>query len=202
MLSYGTTNANAQLDQFETSAGAAAKLRLYNGTIPADADAALAGNTLLAEGTLPSDYLSAAAAKVKSKTGTWTLTGQSGAGAGTASTFGRLYDNVGTVCHAQGSAGAKVTIATSALTAANGNVLNFASTTGVAVSQKVTGTGVPVGATVVAFTGTTVTLSHTSTAGVAAAASITFTYDFELDNNSIANAQSVNVSAFSITKGN
>lgn len=201
-ISYAATNANAQLDQFETSAGVSVKARGYNGTMPADADAALAGNTLIAEGTLPSDWMAAAAAKVKSKTGTWTLTGLAAAGAGTAITFLRIYDNVGTACHLQGTAGVKTTIATSALTAANGNVLNFAATAGVAVGQKVTGTGVVVGATVIAFTGTTVTLSHSSTAGVASAASIIFTYDAELDNNSIANAQSVTVSTFSITKGN
>ncbi len=200
-ISYGTTNANAQLDQFETTAGTAVLLRLYNGTMPTDADTALAGNTLIALGTLPSDWMSAAASKVKSKTGTWSLTGQTGAGTGAASTFGRIYDSGGTVCHFQGTAGAKTTISTSALTAANGNVLTFASTTGVAVGQKVTGTGIPVGATVIAFTGTTVTLSHSSTAGVANATTITFTYDLELDNNNIANAQSVSVSSFSITKG-
>lgn len=193
---------NATLDQQETTVGTAPKLRLYNGTVPATADTALSGNTLLAEGTLPSDWLAAASAGSKAKAGTWTLTGQSGAGAGTASTFFRIYDNAGTTCYKQGTSGANTIINTNALTAANGNVLNFASTTGVAVGQAISGTGIPTNATVIAFTGTTVTMSHSSTAGVANAAAITFGYDLVLDNNSIANAQSITVNTFTITAGN
>lgn len=201
-ISNSATVANAKLDQEETTIGTSPKLRTYNGTLPANADAALAGNTLLGEGTLPSDWMGAAAAKVKSKAGAWTVTGQAGAGAGAAATFFRIYDNAGTTCHKQGTFGAAVAIATNALTAANGNVLNFASTTDVALGQAISGTGVPVGATVIAFTGTTVTMSASSTAGVANAASITFGYDMTVDNNSIANGQTLTVNTFSITAGN
>lgn len=201
-VSNSATLANAKLDSEETTIGTSPKLRTYNGTMPATADTALAGNTLLGEGALPSDWLGNAAAKVKSKAGTWTVTGQAGAGTGTAATFWRIYDSTGTTCHKQGTFGATVAIATSALTAANGNVLNFASTTGVAVGQAISGTGVPVNATVIAFTGTTVTMSASSTAGVANAASITFGYDMTVDNNNIALAQVLTVNTFSITAGN
>jgi hypothetical protein len=108
-ISYAATVKNAKLDAIETTIGTAAKLRVYNGSAPANADAALSGNTLLAEGSLPSDYLSNASAGVKSKTGTWTLTGQSGAGAGTAGTFFRIYDSAGTTCLMQGTFGASGT---------------------------------------------------------------------------------------------
>jgi hypothetical protein len=94
---------NAELDSIETTIGTSPKFRLYNGTMPADETTALSGNTLLAEGALPSDWLAAASGGVKSKTGTWTLTGQSGAGAGTNATFFRIYDSAGTTCHAQGT---------------------------------------------------------------------------------------------------
>lgn len=202
-MSNSATLANAKLDQEETTIGTSPKLRFYNGTIPADADTALSGNTLLAEGTLPSDWLGNASAKVKSKAGTWSLTGQSGAGSGTAGTFWRVYDNAGTTCYKQGNLGGPaVVLSTNALTAANGNVLNFASTTGVAVGQKVSGTGILPGTYVLALTGTTVTISKSSTAGVANAASITFDYDITLDNNNIANSQTISVNSFSITAGN
>lgn len=97
----------AKLDAEETAMGTSVILRLYSGTIPTNADTALSGNTLLAEGTLPSDWMAAAGAAgnvvTKAKSGTWTLTGQSGAGAGTAATFYRIYASNGTTCHEQGS---------------------------------------------------------------------------------------------------
>lgn len=201
-ISNSATVKNAKLDSEETTIGTAPLLRVYNGTIPATADTALAGNTLLATGALPSDWLGNAAAGVKSKAGAWTITGQAAAGAGTAATFFRIYDSAGTNCHKQGTFGVAVPLTTNALTAANSNVLNFAATTGVAVGQTISGTGIPVGATVLAFTGTTVTMSVASTAGVANAAAITFGYDITVDNNSIANAQVLTVNTFSITAGN
>jgi hypothetical protein len=96
---------NAKLDAIETTISTAPILRLYNGTPPANETTALSGNTLLAEGTLPSDFMSAAASGVKGKNGTWTLTGQSGAGAGTDCTFGRIYASDGTTSHMQFTAG-------------------------------------------------------------------------------------------------
>jgi hypothetical protein len=96
---------HAMLDAIETTIGAAPILRIYNGTPPADESTALSGNTLLAEGTLPSDWLAAASAGAKAKAGTWTLTGQSGAGAGTDATFGRIYRANGTTCDHQFTVG-------------------------------------------------------------------------------------------------
>lgn len=103
-ISYSVTVKNARLDAIETTISTAPQLRLYNGTAPANADAALGSNTLLAQGSLPSDWMSAASGGVKSKAGTWSLTGQSGAGSGTAATFFRIYDSAGTTCHMQGTA--------------------------------------------------------------------------------------------------
>lgn len=105
-VSYSVTVKNARLDAIETTISTTPQLRLYNGTLPANADAALSSNTLLAQGTLPSDWMSAASSGVKAKTGTWSLTGQSGAGSGTAATFFRIYDSAGTTCHMQGSVSA------------------------------------------------------------------------------------------------
>ncbi len=89
---------NARLDAIEVTAGATAKLQLRTGAQPADCATAASG-TLLAELTLPADYLAAAATGAKSKSGTWSGTG---AAAGTAAHF-RIVDNAGTTCHLQGT---------------------------------------------------------------------------------------------------
>ncbi len=136
-ISYSATVKNAKLDQIETTISTAPLLRIYNGTAPTNADTALSGNTLLASGALPSDWMAAASGGAKAKSGTWTLIGQSGAGAGTAGTFFRVYDSTGTTCHMQGT-----------FTASGGGG------------------------------------------------------DMTIDNNSIANAQSITVNTFTITSGN
>jgi hypothetical protein len=102
-LSYSVTVKNARLDQTETTIGTSPILNLYNGTAPANADTALSSNTLLAQGTLPSDWMANASSGSKAKSGTWTLTGQAGASTGTAATFFRIYDSTGTNCHIQGT---------------------------------------------------------------------------------------------------
>ena len=65
---------------------------LYNGTAPVNPGTALSGNTVLATGVIPAAWLNAASAGAKTLAGTWTLTGQAGAGAGTAATFFRVID--------------------------------------------------------------------------------------------------------------
>lgn len=94
---------NARLQADETTIGTSPYLRLYNGTEPASCAASLSGNTLLAEGQLPSDWQAAPSSGSAAKSGTWTLTGQSGAGTGTNATFYRIYASDGTTCHEQGS---------------------------------------------------------------------------------------------------
>jgi hypothetical protein len=100
-IQYSTVVRNAQLDSKETTIGTSPIMRLYNGTKPTNPGTALSGNTLLAEGTLPSDWQSSAGSGSKAKSGTWTLIGQTGAGSGTAATFGRIYASDGTTCHIQ-----------------------------------------------------------------------------------------------------
>jgi hypothetical protein len=108
-VTYSFTVIDAKNDALETAIGTAPKLRAYNGTMPTNARTALSGNTLLAEGSLPSDWLGASSSGVKSKAGAWTMTGQSGASTGTAGTFYRIYDTAGTNCHEQGTFGASGT---------------------------------------------------------------------------------------------
>lgn len=103
-MQYAASIRDAQNDAIETDVGTSPILNVYNGTPPANVAAALSGNTLLATGTLPSDWMGASSAGVKAKAGTWTLTGQSGAGAGTAGTFFRITTS-GAVAKIQGTFG-------------------------------------------------------------------------------------------------
>ena len=105
-MQYAASILDAQNDAVETDVGTSPILRIYNGTAPANVAAALSGNTLLAEGTLPSDWMGASSAGVKAKAGTWTLTGQSGASTGPAGTFFRIFVGpAGTVAKIQGTFG-------------------------------------------------------------------------------------------------
>jgi hypothetical protein len=90
---------NAQLDAVETTVGTAPLLRIYSGSAPANCAAAASG-TLLAEATLPSDWMEAASSGSKALSGTWQ--DASANATGTAGHW-RLYDSGGTTCHAQGT---------------------------------------------------------------------------------------------------
>lgn len=197
-IQYSSAIYLARLDQVEVSAGTAPLLRIFSGSIPANCAAADSG-TLLATLTLPTDWMNAASGTTKTLLGSWT--GTASAGSGTTPTHFRIWNSGGTVCHLQGTCGINVPLTTNALTAANSNVLNFASTTGVAVGQNITGTGVPAGATVLAFTGTTVTMSVASTAGVANTTAITFGSDMPV-NGTITSGQTITVSSFTLTAAN
>lgn len=98
-VQLSTAVRNARLDAIETTIGATALLRVYTGAMPADAAAASTG-TLLAECTLPADYMAAASSGSKAKSGTWEDT--SANNNGTAGYF-RIFDNAGTTCHLQGT---------------------------------------------------------------------------------------------------
>lgn len=194
---YSVAVRDGRNDAIETVIGATAKLLIFSGAKPVDCAAADPAG-LLATLTLPADYMSNSSAGVKAKLGTWSGVGS---GAGNAASY-RIKDNAGTTCHMQGTITQQVQLVTNALTAANGNVLNFATTTGVVVGMNVSGTGIISGTTVIAVTGTTVTLSISSTAGVANTTTITFGGDIVVDNINIAISQAITINTFSITDGN
>jgi len=89
---------NALLDAIETAAGTAPFLDFRTGAQPADCAQADAG-TELEHQALPSDWMAAAAAGVKSKLGTWTGAFDA---AGVVGHF-RVKNTADTVCHIQGS---------------------------------------------------------------------------------------------------
>lgn len=98
-IQFSDTVRNAMGDARETAIGTAPILEIRSGAQPANCAAADTG-TLLASMTLPSDWLSNAAAGVKSKLGTWQDT--SANNAGTAGHY-RIKNSAGSVCHEQGS---------------------------------------------------------------------------------------------------
>lgn len=101
-MEYSTAVRDAQNDSLESTIGTAPTLTVFNGTKPANCAAADAG-TVIATGTLPSDWLTASSSGTKARNGTWTLTGAAGAGAGTAGTYWRIKQ--GATCHMQGTFG-------------------------------------------------------------------------------------------------
>lgn len=100
-VQLGTTVRNARLDTIESTIGTAPILRIRTGAPPANCAAADSG-TVLAEMTLPSDWMAAAASGAKALSGTWQDT--SANAAGVADHF-RIYDSGGSTCHLQGTVG-------------------------------------------------------------------------------------------------
>jgi hypothetical protein len=97
---YSVAVNNARLDVTETTIGATAHFKIYSGAIPANCAAAATG-TLLADLTLPSDWMAAASAGSKVKAGVWSGVG---AAAGVSGYF-RITDTAGTTAHIQGTCG-------------------------------------------------------------------------------------------------
>ena len=182
---YSDAERNAEGQARINAIGINAQIRILSGAMPANVAAAETGVLLAQFAGNATQYGTVAGGVIT----TSAVANTTALAAGTAGYF-RNRTSAG-VAVTQGTVNQRVTIATSSLTAANSNVLNFAATAGVAVGQAVSGTGVINGTTVIAFTGTTVTLSLASTAGVAGAASIVFGGDMTFDNATFALSQTL-----------
>ena len=101
-LQYHSTIYLPRLDLVESVTGAAPLLRIFSGSAPANCAAADSG-TLLAELTLPSDWMNAASGTTKTLAGSWT--GTASAGAGATPTHFRIWNAGATVCSVQGTCG-------------------------------------------------------------------------------------------------
>jgi len=100
-IQLSVTARNARLDAIESSVGTAPILRIYDLTAGAPANCAAAITaTLLAEMTLPSDWMAAASNGAKALAGSWA--DSSANAAGTADFF-RVFESTGTTCHIQGT---------------------------------------------------------------------------------------------------
>jgi hypothetical protein len=89
---------NARLDAIETAIGVSPKLQLRTGPAPVNCAAADTGS-LIAEITMPADWMNAASSGSKTMLGTWQV---NASGTGTVGHY-RLKDSTGTTTHVQGS---------------------------------------------------------------------------------------------------
>ena len=99
-IQLGTDLRNAMVNQYESTVGTSAYIKIFTGAQPATCQTATSG-TLLCNVTLPSDWQGAASNGTSSKSGTWNGTSIAG---GTAGHY-RLYNNGTSVCSEQGSVG-------------------------------------------------------------------------------------------------
>ena len=97
-IQLSTTLRNNMVGQYESTVGTSPKLQLRSGAAPANCAAADTG-TLLAELTLPSDWMAAPSGGGVALAGSWT---GAGAAPGTIGHY-RLKDSAGATCHEQGS---------------------------------------------------------------------------------------------------
>ena len=97
-LQFSEAVRNARLNAIETTIGTAPKLRFLTGAMPADCATTQTG-TLLAEISLPSDWMSNAALGVKEKIGTWSATASAAGDIG----YYRILNTAGSTCHEQGT---------------------------------------------------------------------------------------------------
>ena len=92
-LSYADTLRNLRLDQITSQIATSGLLRIYSGTPPANADAVLSGNTLLAELALSATFAPGASGGVLTANA---ITPDSSADATGTATFFRLVTSGGT----------------------------------------------------------------------------------------------------------
>jgi hypothetical protein len=97
-LQYSAGVRNGALDNHESTIGVSAVLKVFSGAQPANCAASDPAGPLVTI-TLPSDWMSAAAASVKAKLGTWSA---AASGTGTAASW-RIYESSATTCHMQGN---------------------------------------------------------------------------------------------------
>lgn len=99
-VSYSTACRNAMLDAVTSTIGSSGLFRIYDGTPPASANAALAGNTLLAELALSATYAAAASGGVLTANA---IANDAAADATGTASFYRIYKSDGTTCVEQGT---------------------------------------------------------------------------------------------------
>jgi hypothetical protein len=90
---------NAKLDASETTVGTAPHLRIRTGAQPANCAAARSG-TVLADITLPSDWMANASGGAKAQLGTWS---DSSADASGTAAHWEIMESTLTTCHFQGT---------------------------------------------------------------------------------------------------
>lgn len=100
-MQFSTDIRNARLNAIETTVGTSPILRMRTGAAPANCAASDSG-TVLAEMTLPSDWMADAASGSKAKLGTWQDLAANAAGQ---IAHFRVYESTGATCKIQGTVG-------------------------------------------------------------------------------------------------
>lgn len=116
-MSLAVARRNEMLDALTNNCNSG-KLRIYSGSVPATADAALSGNTLLAELTMNATAFGAASGGVLTANA---ITQDSSADATGTASFFRIYESDGTTVVLQGTVGTSGTdmiVATTSFVAA------------------------------------------------------------------------------------
>jgi hypothetical protein len=194
-VQYSVTHQNDNMNDITTLAGTTAFLLIYSGAVPASCATGATG-TLLASLPMSNPIAGAASAGVLTMSA---ITSAAAGNSGTAGYWRICTSSAGTTVIAQGTIYQTTTLTTNSATAADGNVLNFASTTGVVAGMTISGTGVPANTTVLAVGGTTVTMSTTTPGGVSNTTTITFGGDMSMNSTTITSPQTVAVSSMTIT---
>lgn len=94
-----TTIRGHMMDQFITDIGAGAKIRIYNGSLPASCSASIGAATLLAELTGGTPFATQTGGVLTLSA----ITQDSSADATGTAQFARIWDSAGTTCHWQGA---------------------------------------------------------------------------------------------------
>ncbi len=194
-IQYDTTHRNNNVADITTQAGTTAYLLIYTGSPPANCATAATG-TLLASLPMSNPIAGTPSGGVLTMSA---ITSEAASATGTAGYWRICTSSAGTTCVAQGLVYPTSTLTTSAATA-SGNVLTFASTSGLAVGQTVAGTNIPAGTYILDLTSTTVTMNQNVTStGVASGATITFGGDLSFPSASFTAGVTIGVSSFTIT---
>ena len=192
-IQYSTTHRTNNVGDISTQASTTAFLLIYTGSAPVNCGTAASG-TLLASLAMSNPIGSASAGVLTMSA----ITQASAAATGTAGYWRICTSSAGTTCIAQGNVYPTTTLSTNASTT-SGNILNFASTTGLAAGQTVAGTNIPAGAYILDLTSTAVTMNVNVTGTVASAASITFGGDLSFGSVSFTSGETISVTSFTIT---
>jgi hypothetical protein len=108
---YSNLLNSKMLDLIEAEGGSGAHLKIYGGTVPANADTALTGQALLVDITIPgaADWMLAATVARPSvaakQAATWSATAGAPASSGVLATFFRITNSAGTTTVLQGTVG-------------------------------------------------------------------------------------------------
>jgi hypothetical protein len=115
-LSFTTALKNARADAISSQVGSNGKIRIYAGTVPADANAALSSNTLLAELACSATFAAAASGGVLTVN---TITQDTSADATGTATFFRVLksDNTVILQGAVGTSGSELNLNTTSISA-------------------------------------------------------------------------------------